>query len=108
MSTVPDVAWKFGLGPRAWMIIYENVLVPIPLLPESDSLRHAVAAYLARFKGQSRVHTESDLRAYLTWCSAHGLDPLATQRPHSTPSWRTRWPSTSGALTSPPSPQPSD
>ena len=64
------------------MSTYENVLVPIPLPPESDSLRRAVAAYLARFKGQSRVHTESDLRAYLTWCGSHNLDPLAAQRPH--------------------------
>jgi integrase/recombinase XerD len=45
-------------------------------------LRLAVAAYLARFKGQSRVHTESDLRCYLTWCDSHGLDPLAASRPH--------------------------
>ena len=44
--------------------------------------RLAVAAYLARFKGQSRVHTESDLRSYLTWCESHGLDPLAAARPH--------------------------
>ena len=42
----------------------------------------ALAAYLARFKGQSRVHTESDLRAYITWCDSHGLDPLAASRPH--------------------------
>jgi len=64
------------------MTTYENVLVPIPLPPESDTLRRAVAAYLARFKGQSRVHTESDLRAFLTWCRGHGLDPLTAQRPH--------------------------
>ena len=44
--------------------------------------RLAVAAYLARFKGQSRVHTESDLRSYLTWSESHGLDPLAAARPH--------------------------
>lgn len=42
----------------------------------------AVAAYLARFKGQSRVHTESDLRTYISWCDSHGLDPLAASRPH--------------------------
>jgi integrase/recombinase XerD len=41
-----------------------------------------VAAYLARFKGTSREHTESDLRCYLSWCAEHGLDPLAAQRPH--------------------------
>jgi len=48
----------------------------------SRVLRLAVAAYLARFKGQSRVHTESDLRGYLVWCEQRGLDPLETSRPH--------------------------
>jgi len=46
------------------------------------ALRVAVAAYLARFKGQSRVHSESDLRAFLTWLSERGLDPLQAKRPH--------------------------
>ncbi len=45
-------------------------------------LRLAVAAYLARFKGQSRIHTESDLTSYLTSCESHGLDPLGASRPH--------------------------
>jgi len=53
-----------------------------PLPPFTDRLRLAVAAYLARFKGSSREHTESDLRCYLAWCAEHGLDPLAAQRPH--------------------------
>jgi integrase/recombinase XerD len=53
-----------------------------PLAPFTDRLRLAVAAYLARFKGSSRKHTESDLRCYLAWCAEHGLDPLAAQRPH--------------------------
>lgn len=44
--------------------------------------RLAVAAYLARFKGQSRINTESDLRGYLTWCETHGLDPPSATRPH--------------------------
>ena len=35
-----------------------------------------MAAYLARFKGSSREHTESDLRCYLSWCAERGLDPL--------------------------------
>src|SRR5580658_4875237 len=50
--------------------------------PFTDRLRLAVAAYLARFKGSSRAHTESDLRCYLAWCAERGLDPLAAQRPH--------------------------
>jgi len=47
-----------------------------------DQLRLAVAAYLARFTGSSREHTESDLRCYLAWCAERGLDPLAARRPH--------------------------
>ena len=47
-----------------------------------DRLRMAVAAYLARFKGQSRTHAESDLRAYLVWCESHNLAPLAARRAH--------------------------
>jgi hypothetical protein len=39
-------------------------------------------AYLTRFKGSSREHTESDLRCSLTWCADHDLDPLAVQRFH--------------------------
>jgi len=55
---------------------------PDPPAPFTDRLRLAVAAYLARFKGSSREHTESDLRCYLAWCAERGLDPLAAQRPH--------------------------
>ena len=50
--------------------------------PRADPLRLAVAAYLARFKGSSREHIESDLRSFLTWCAEHSLDPLAARRPH--------------------------
>ena len=50
--------------------------------PFTDQLRVAVAAYLARFTGPSRQHTESDLRCYLFWCGQHALDPLAARRPH--------------------------
>jgi integrase/recombinase XerD len=50
------------------------------LLP--DQLGLAAAAYLARFKGSSREHTDSDLRCYLAWCAERALDPLAIQRAH--------------------------
>jgi hypothetical protein len=52
------------------------------LAPPTDQLRLAVAAYLTRFKGSSREHTESDLRCYLAWCTERGLDPLAARGPH--------------------------
>jgi len=51
-------------------------------VPFTDPLRLAVAAYLARFKGSSRYHTESDLRCYLAWCAECGLAPLAARRAH--------------------------
>jgi integrase len=52
-----------------------------PPEPFTDQLRRAAAAYLARFTGSSREHTESDLRCYLSWCAERRLDPLAAQRP---------------------------
>jgi site-specific recombinase XerD len=60
-------------------------LAPVPSdhpAPFTDQLRVAVAAYLARFTGPSRQHTESDLRCYLSWGAQRGLDPLAARRPH--------------------------
>ena len=52
------------------------------LVPFTDQLRLAVAAYLARFTGTTRYHTDSDLRCFLAWCAERGLDPLAAHRPH--------------------------
>ncbi len=40
-----------------------------------------MAAYLSRYRGQSRVHAESDLRSYLTWCLERRVDPLEVSRP---------------------------
>jgi hypothetical protein len=51
-------------------------------MPFAGQLRLAVAAYLARFQGSSRYHTDSDLRCYLTWCAQRNLDPLTARRPH--------------------------
>ena len=45
-------------------------------------LRLATLAYLARYKGDSRMHTESDLRIYLAWCAERHLEPLAVRRAH--------------------------
>jgi integrase/recombinase XerD len=60
----------------------EPASAPSSLGPLADQLRLAVPAYLARFKGSSREHTESDLRCYLIWCAERDLDPLAAQRLH--------------------------
>ncbi|GGQ73479.1 hypothetical protein GCM10010166_49420 [Couchioplanes caeruleus subsp. azureus] len=46
------------------------------ITPDGRALRAAVAAYLGRYRGQSRLHTGSDLKIFLTWCSDQDLDPL--------------------------------
>ena len=63
---------------------HDNELVPAQpaLLLHADRLRLAAAAYLARFKGTSRDHADSDLRCYLTWCADRCLDPFLARRPH--------------------------
>jgi len=60
-----------------------SALVPISTDgPSAAALRQAVAAHLARYTGQTRTHTESDLRAFLTWCAERHLEPLAAHRVH--------------------------
>ncbi|MCW2882520.1 MAG: Site-specific recombinase XerD [Sphaerisporangium sp.] len=46
----------------------------------TDPLRMATVAYLACYKGTSRMHTESDLRIFLGWCTERNLEPLSVQR----------------------------
>ena len=41
--------------------------VTASLKPVHDLLRVAVAAFLAGYRGQSRIHTESDLNVFLRW-----------------------------------------
>jgi len=74
-----------GEQPQCRVMMNFTELASVPSdhpVPFTDQLQLAVAAYLARFKGSSRDHTESDLRCFLAWCAEHGLDPLAARRPH--------------------------
>lgn len=60
-----------------------TALVPLRAShPEEAALRQAVVAHLARYTGQTRIHTESDLRALLAWCAERRLDPLTAHRVH--------------------------
>ena len=75
------------LVPEAWSGAPSEMTTPdaVPFLvlvsARSERLHLAMAAYLSRYKGQSRLHDESDLRAYLTWCLERGADPLHVSRP---------------------------
>ncbi|GAW51264.1 MULTISPECIES: tyrosine-type recombinase/integrase [unclassified Nocardioides] len=53
-----------------------------PTDPHDDPLlRLAIAAHLARYKGQSREHVHSDLRSFITWSLHRNVPPLAATRP---------------------------
>ena len=56
--------------------------LPTPAAADDAYLHLVVAAYLARYKGDSRKHTASDLRVFLDWCSRHELAPLVAKRAH--------------------------
>ena len=43
-------------------------------------LQLAASAYLGRYTGTSRTHTESDLRLFFGWCADQHLTPLTVQR----------------------------
>src|SRR4051812_19828781 len=63
------------------MTTSDAVLFPVVVSTGSSRLHLAMAAYLSRYKGQPRVHAESDLRCYLTWCLQRGVDPFEISRP---------------------------
>jgi integrase/recombinase XerD len=46
----------------------------------SELVRLATAAYLARYKGDSRSHTSSDLGYFQAWCAERNLAVLSVQR----------------------------
>ncbi len=71
-------------GSRCWLfgVMNTSPFVPADLDSPDVSLRVAVAVHPARYKGSSRLHTESDLGSYLTWCRSHDLNPLQARRPH--------------------------
>ncbi|HKN57135.1 MAG TPA: tyrosine-type recombinase/integrase [Amycolatopsis sp.] len=59
-------------------------IVPIDRTPEHyrDPVSIAAAAFLARYKTNTRRTYTIALRSYLNWCRLNGLDPMAAQRPH--------------------------
>lgn len=44
-------------------------------------LRAAEAAYPGRYRGQSRLHTGSDVKIFPAWCAGDRLNPLRAGRP---------------------------
>jgi integrase/recombinase XerD len=55
----------------------------VPLVTVLDDLtRLALFGFLARYRGDTLRAYKQDLKAFLTWCDQHDLQPLQAQRPH--------------------------
>jgi site-specific recombinase XerD len=62
-------------------------LIPAPtptsaLEPVGTSITALAAAFLLAFEGATRAAYGRDLRAWLSWCADHNVDPLVAQRAH--------------------------
>jgi integrase/recombinase XerD len=85
MPPVADRVEQFGLARGRSVMTTPPESLPVLTIDAQwrrDPLRLAVAGYLARYRGETRRHAESDLRVFLTWCQERALDPLAARRPH--------------------------
>lgn len=56
-----------------------STCAPAVQSPDLD-LGPVAVAHLSRYRGASRVHTESDLRVFFDWCRQRQLAPLDAQR----------------------------
>lgn len=56
--------------------------VALPIPPLFDEARLAIAGFLSRYSGPTRVAYTTDLRQYFSWCAAQGLDVFAARRGH--------------------------
>ena len=55
-------------------------MVVVTAAEQPPELGLAALAHLSRYRGTSRVHTESDLRVFFSWCQDRQLAPLTAQR----------------------------
>jgi len=53
-----------------------------PAAPLFDEARLAIAGFLARYSGPTRVSYTTDLRQYFAWCAQHDLEVFAARRGH--------------------------
>ena len=53
-----------------------------PTTPLFDEARLAIAGFLARYSGATRVSYATDLRQYFSWCAQHDLEVFAARRGH--------------------------
>jgi hypothetical protein len=85
-----QVAKYRGTGPHDWTscrapgvaaaVNADIEAAQLPVGGDKRALRAAVAAYLGRYRAESRVHTGSDLKVFLIWCAGQEQDPLSLYR----------------------------
>jgi integrase/recombinase XerD len=56
--------------------------VALPVPPLFDQAHLAVAGFLARYSGPTRIAYTTDLHQYFAWCAAQDLDVFAARRGH--------------------------
>ena len=59
-----------------------NTAVVTVVPPLLDEAKLAIAGFLARYSGPTRVSYACDLRQWFTWCADHSLPPFAARRGH--------------------------
>jgi integrase/recombinase XerD len=59
-----------------------NTSIVIVVPPLFDEAKLAIAGFLARYSGPTRVSYACDLRQWFTWCADHSLAPFAARRGH--------------------------
>src|SRR2546430_11869899 len=81
-TNLPHQVWLafVSAGDAPWWMAASPVSASGIARTDQLVLRAAVAAYLGRYRGETRLHTESDLRVFLRWCTDQDLDPLAVVR----------------------------
>ncbi len=50
-------------------------LIPLDVITD-EVTRRALFSFLARYRGDTLRAYQQDLKAYLTWCQQHELQPL--------------------------------
>jgi hypothetical protein len=76
----PGVLAFIVAGDARWCMAAAPVSVSGVVSSDQLVMRAAASAFLGRYRGQTRVHTDSDLRVFLRWCTDQDLNPLTPRR----------------------------
>jgi site-specific recombinase XerD len=76
----PGVLVFIDAGDARWCMAAFPTSVSGVVSSDQLVVRAAASAFLGRYRGQTRVHTDSDVRVFLRWCTDQELNPLTLHR----------------------------